>query len=119
MPRTARFALILAIFVIASCETPLQAPVDDECPPWAEYPRDRSGNTGSPYLGCNNTVNLRRMVQDPTDLLRGRKPGLSDGNREADSVQRYKDGETKPLPSLSTTPQTSTTPGAPSPGTTR
>lgn len=93
---TALFA-VPAVSVL-SAETPKPETAKGPCAPWVDYPADRHLNTPSPYLGCTNEENLKSMIEHSEDLERGRALGPATGAREADGVQRYKQGQVS-LPS--------------------
>ena len=65
------------------------------CPQWTEFPADPYSNRDSPYLGCTTAVNLRAMVENPADLVHGRRSGPADGEAAARAVQSYREGRTK------------------------
>lgn len=62
-------------------------------------PRDDVGAWHNPdlNLGCSNAHNLGLMVARPRDLVVGRDPGPSDGQRGAAAMDRYRRGQEKPL----------------------
>jgi type IV pilus biogenesis protein CpaD/CtpE len=59
------------------------------------FPTQRTSNADSPWLGCVSDANLRAMLDDPSDLERGRPLGPADGDRESLGVEDYKAGKTK------------------------
>jgi pilus assembly protein CpaD len=67
--------------------------VPPACPDWRKPAHDDPGNTPSSNLGCANVTNLGLMVADPADLLVGRHAPLSDGERAARAIERYRLGE--------------------------
>ena len=66
-----------------------------ECPSWPVYGPEPHSNEPSPYLGCSNAVNLTNMVDEQTDLARGRPLGPADGEHEALGVKNYEQGKVK------------------------
>lgn len=71
--------------------------VEPRCPDWSRPSAWHPDNLPTSNFGCATTVNLMRMVADPRDLIRGSDLGPADGTREADSVNRYRTDEVKPL----------------------
>ena len=67
------------------------------CPDWTDMPEKKFMNQPANNWSCATAVNFGMMVADPGDLLRGREAGPGDGQMLADSVYRYRKGETKPL----------------------
>jgi hypothetical protein len=57
------------------------------CPPAPE----RTELT-SPKMGCANASNLAAMLDDPSDLRKGRRLTPADGVREAHAVDNYQKG---------------------------
>jgi pilus assembly protein CpaD len=67
------------------------------CPDWTDRPGKKFMNQPANNWSCATAVNFGMMVADPGDLVRGREAGPGDGQMLADSVYRYRKGETKPL----------------------
>lgn len=85
------------------------------CPDWTDEPENKYSNRPSNNWSCATAVNFGMMVADPGDLVRGRRAGPGDGQMLADSVNRYRKGETKPLMDDVSTAETF--PGGSSPST--
>src|SRR3546814_4170363 len=62
-----------------------------DCPDWRKQTAADFTNTPSSNYGCATTVNFARMLADPGDLVQGRDPGLSDGDRLAGTIRAYRD----------------------------
>jgi len=67
------------------------------CPDWTDELGQNFLNRPANNWGCATAVNFGMMVADPGDLVRGRRAGPGDGQMLADSIYRYRKGETKPL----------------------
>jgi hypothetical protein len=76
------------------------------CPAWVDFPSDRSSNADSPWLGCVSDANLRAMLEDPSDLQRGRPLGPADGERESLGVESYQADKPKGGQAASVPPAT-------------
>jgi pilus assembly protein CpaD len=85
------------------------------CPDWSDGPEDKYLNQPSNNWSCATAINFGMMVADPGDLVRGRRAGPGDGQMLADSIYRYRKGETKPLMDDVSTAETF--PGGSSPST--
>lgn len=48
-------------------------------------------------MGCSQSRNLGVTVEEPRDLLAGRRTGPPDAQREAAAVERWRKGEEKPI----------------------
>lgn len=101
--RLLALSLVGAIAAVqAGCSTDdgLQpiATVDRPCPPWVDFPRDTHSNADAPFLGCANAQNLRAMLENPQDLVRGRELSQANGAREALAIERYEQGVTASAP---------------------
>jgi pilus assembly protein CpaD len=70
------------------------------CPDWTKQPGLDSANRRSSNFGCATTTNLGLMVADPGDLVQGAPMGPSDGAKGARAINRYREGEVKPPPSV-------------------
>lgn len=95
--------LTLALAACASQPPPKpasKAAAVTPCPPWVDYPANLHSNANSPYLGCANRANLEQMLVDKHDLVRGRKLGPANGERESSAVKAYEQGKIK-LPNSS------------------
>src|SRR3546814_1263456 len=62
-----------------------------DCPDWHKQTAADFTNTPSSNYGCATTVNFARMLADPGDLVQGRDPGPSDGERLAGTIRAYRD----------------------------
>ncbi len=67
------------------------------CPDWSDRSAKKATNQVANNWGCATASNFGVMVADPGDLVRGREAGPGDGQLLADSIYRYRRGETKPL----------------------
>ncbi len=67
----------------------------EPCAHWAAFPSYMHTDRGSPYLGCINEMNLRAMVDEPADLMRGEPLGPADGQRNVQAVESYREGQGK------------------------
>ncbi len=70
-------------------------------------PSSSRNDIAAPYFGCSNYANLRAMLDNPTDIDKGRPLGPANGARESVAVQRYQEGKSKAFGQ--STPTTSTT----------
>ena len=103
----------IAALMLSACSNGVpEAPTGSTpCPAWPNYPTDDHSNGRSPFLGCANAVNLRDMVETPTDLDHGRTLGPANGEREAHAVRAYEQGQIKDFPNVNG-PRTFSMPGA-------
>ncbi|MFN4088478.1 MAG: CpaD family pilus assembly lipoprotein [Alphaproteobacteria bacterium] len=62
-----------------------------DCPDWRKQTGADFTNTPSSNFGCATTVNFARMLADPGDLVQGRDPGPSDGERMAATIRGYRE----------------------------
>ena len=85
------------------------------CPDWTDKPSKKFLNQPANNWSCATAINFGMMVADPGDLVRGRQAGPGDGQLLADSIYRYRKGETKPLMDDVSTAETF--PGGSSPST--
>jgi pilus assembly protein CpaD len=67
------------------------------CPDWTGLPGVNFNNQPTSNWSCATAVNFGMMLANPADLVRGRDPGLADGERAARSVKAYREGRTKPI----------------------
>jgi pilus biogenesis lipoprotein CpaD len=67
------------------------------CPDWTQQLWENQKNRPTSNWSCATATNFGMMVADPGDLVRGGEPGLTDGERIATSIERYRTGETAPL----------------------
>lgn len=61
-----------------------------DCPDWRKPANQNLQNSPSSNFGCANSVNLALMVEDPADLLRGRRLGPGDAAGLIHGIQRYR-----------------------------
>lgn len=66
------------------------------CPDWSGE-LTTYNNVPTSNWGCATSTNLGLMVAEPEDLVRGRNPGLADGEAAARSIDLYRKGETKDI----------------------
>ncbi len=63
----------------------------------------------------DNAANLRVMIADPQDLMRGREDATGLGAEAGPAVQRVLDGKRRPLPELSASGISTSAPGMAAP----
>lgn len=66
------------------------------CPDWSGELTSYN-NMPTSNWSCASSTNLGLMVAEPEDLVRGRDPGLADGEASARSIDLYRKGETKEI----------------------
>ena len=95
----------LLLFGLAGCVEDIDPrPVASaECPAWSMYPPLFYGNEPSPYLGCDQNVNLLNMVERTGDTISGRPLGPADGELQILAVKNYEADKVTPLAGASTT----------------
>jgi len=64
-----------------------------ECPVWTDHRPDPYDNMPQPQIGCANQRNLALMIDQPADLVAGRKLGPADAARSSSATQRYRDNK--------------------------
>ena len=74
--------------------------VPPDCPDWSKPADSDPANRSSSNLGCATAVNLGLMVADPEDLVRGHRPGPSDGAYGARLYRDYRDGKQTAMPPI-------------------
>jgi len=99
-----KFTLCLfGVALLAACAStervPPVATAEHPCPAWVEFPLNRHSNADSIHLGCSNAVNLKAMLDNPEDLVRGRDLGPANGARAAIGVEKYERGQANPTQS--------------------
>jgi len=67
------------------------------CPDWTSNPTSTRDNIPHSNWGCANAANLGRMLADPADLTRGRRPDAANAELLSKRIRDYQKGETKPL----------------------
>ena len=67
------------------------------CPDWRKPAVTDRANTTMSNFGCATASGLAVMVANPGDLVRGRNPGMADGEASALGIQRYRQGKVTPL----------------------
>lgn len=108
--RTAPVCLTIAALLLAGCVGRVaESPAPAGCPSWADFPLDRRSNQETAFLGCSNLLNLQDSVNDPRDLILGRRLDPRPAIRDADAVRSYETNSTKPSPRR---PLTTTGPGS-------
>ncbi len=60
------------------------------CPDWRKPANQNFQNSPASNFGCADAVNLALMVEDPADLLRGRRLGPGDAAGLVHGIQRYR-----------------------------
>ncbi|MEJ0061839.1 MAG: CpaD family pilus assembly lipoprotein [Alphaproteobacteria bacterium] len=68
-----------------------------ECPSWAEHRPAYDDNMPQPQIGCATQRNLALTIDEPADLVEGRKLGKQDATRAASNMKRYHDDKAKGL----------------------
>lgn len=66
-----------------------------DCPDWRKQTAADFTNTPSSNYGCATTVNFARMLADPGDVVLGRDPGPSDGDRIAGTIKAYREAPSR------------------------
>ena len=61
-----------------------------KCPDWRKPSNQNFQNSPASNFGCADAVNLALMVEDPADLLRGRRLGPGDAAGLVHGIQRYR-----------------------------
>lgn len=104
LSRTVCLALgTAALLAAAGCESMEKEPgapayrqaCTAEAPTLQTPPIPHDDMTGAAYFGCSNEQNLRAMVDNPSDLEKGRTLGPANGERESTHVEDYRKGKTK------------------------
>jgi pilus assembly protein CpaD len=67
------------------------------CPDWSDDPATPHTNTPTSNFGCANMSNLANMIDNPRDLVMGRKLENPTGDPALAADQRYRSGLVKPL----------------------
>lgn len=67
------------------------------CPDWTDWPGWTYHNNPHRNWSCATAVNFGMMVAEPADLVRGRTPGLANGERIGRAFERYRLGRVKDL----------------------
>ena len=67
------------------------------CPKWEDYTVNGDSTDVVTPLGCATARNLAIMIDNPKDLVEGRDPGPVDPTIAAAAIERYHNGQTKPL----------------------
>lgn len=75
--------------------------VAPDCPDWETTQPNPYTNVAASNHGCATAQNLSVMIENPADLIEGRKPGLARGDAAADSMKRLRQRNTEEL--ISTT----------------
>jgi len=69
-----------------------------DCPNWTKSPSGDHDNFPTSNFGCSNVTNLGLMVADPRDLVISRHLGPANAAQAGLAIQRYRNGQTAPLP---------------------
>lgn len=70
-----------------------------DCPNWTKSASDDHDNSQFSNFGCANVTNLGLMVANPRDLVMGRPSSPTAAMAAGLAIQRYRAGQTSPLPS--------------------
>ena len=94
-----------------------------DCPNWTKSQSDDHENAPTSNFGCADATKLGLMVADPRDLVIARQLGPAGAAQAGLAIQRYRAGQTSPLPGASAgqvygSGGSNTGGGAPSGGTT-
>jgi pilus assembly protein CpaD len=73
-----------------------------DCPNWTKSQSGDHDNATSSNFGCSSITNLGLMVADPRDLVIARQLGPASAAQAGLAIQRYRAGQTSPLPTDST-----------------
>jgi pilus assembly protein CpaD len=73
-----------------------------DCPNWTKSSSGNHENAPTSNLGCSNVTNLGLMVADPRDLVIARQLGPANAGQAGLAIQRYRNGQTAPLPTITT-----------------
>lgn len=73
-----------------------------DCPNWTKSASDDHDNKPTANFGCSTVTNLGLMVANPRDLVIGRQLGPAEATQAGLAIQRYRIGQTSPLPSTGT-----------------
>ncbi len=71
--------------------------VPPECTPWQEGWGDDTENSPWPSFGCAQARNLAAQIENPDDLIEGRKLAPADAVTNSAAIARYRSGKTTPL----------------------
>jgi pilus assembly protein CpaD len=63
------------------------------CPDWSRESGVDYANLPGSNFGCATQTNLGLMIDNPSDLARGRKLAPADGIHAAEGIVRYRTGE--------------------------
>ena len=70
-----------------------------DCPNWTKSSSDDHDNSQTSNFGCSTVTNLGLMVANPRDLVIARQLGPASAAQAGLAIQRYRSGQTAPLPS--------------------
>ena len=70
-----------------------------DCPNWTKSSSDDHDNSQTSNFGCSTVTNLGLMVANPRDLVIARQLGPASAAHAGLAIQRYRSGQTAPLPS--------------------
>lgn len=84
-----------AIRVIPSKQGSIAVP--PECPSWETALANPFDNQPMPQFGCSDAKNLAAMIENPNDLVEGRKLDNARGVLAVGSVRRYDNNQTRGL----------------------
>jgi len=65
------------------------------CPQWSGEAATGHSNVPSSNFGCATANNFALMIENPRDLMTGRRLGPADGEPTIESVERYRTGQVK------------------------
>jgi pilus assembly protein CpaD len=67
------------------------------CPQWSEAAATGHSNVPSSNFGCSTANNFALMIDNPRDLMTGRRLGPADAEPTIESVERYRTDQVKPF----------------------
>jgi pilus assembly protein CpaD len=70
-----------------------------DCPNWTKSSSDDHENSQTSNFGCSTVTDLGLMVANPRDLVIARQLGPASAAQAGLAIQRYRSGQTAPLPS--------------------
>jgi len=106
------YLFLLGLAMLAGCGDPTMKPdytirviptnngmvaVPPDCPSWATENASPFDNQPIPQFGCANARNLALMVDQPSDLIKGRDPGTASGVTTVGAIRRYNNNQTRGL----------------------
>jgi hypothetical protein len=94
------------IRVVPSADGKTMVAMPPDCPSWSDNPATTLDNQTLPQYGCANARNLATMVDQPSDLIKGRPLDPARGVISGGTIVRYDNNQTRGLIYPSQTPDT-------------